>query len=279
MGRSAPRPHRALREPPRRRGPAITWEERGACPGAGGAGRGTRSFCAQAERGRGAWGLGGGVERWVKGDGGEGERDARAWRRRAVAMAAVRGGVASPEPAPGRGLPAGPAVRSLPVRGGPGPGRARQYGLGGRDVPLTARGLAAGRGAAFRPAENKGKALCACGGWWVCSACLQGSHLAQNAELVCFHLSCGSRLEKENALLSWIGAQEEAGYGLCYGVSSLLRSRSGELPVPWAKAVLGDGGWPYRASSAGGERCVRHACPMSSLVSCAGTEVHTSLRM
>lgn len=41
---------------------------------------------------KGGVGTGGGVERWVKGDGGEGERDARAWRRRAVAMAAVRGG-------------------------------------------------------------------------------------------------------------------------------------------------------------------------------------------
>lgn len=229
---------------------------------------------------KGGVGTGGGGRAVGKGGWG-GRREGRA---RVAATGGCHGGgegrgVASPEPAPGRGLPAGPAVRSLPVRGGPGPGRARRYGLDGRDVPLTARGLAAGRGAAFRPAENKGKALCACGGWWVCSACLQGSHLAQNAELVRFHVSCGSRLEKENALLSWIGAQEEAGYGLCYGVSSLLRSRSGELPVPWAKVVLGDGGWPYRASSAGGERCVRHACPMSSLVSCAGTEVHTSLRM
>lgn len=122
LGRSAPRPHRALREPPRRRGPAITWEERGACPGAGGAGRGTRSFCAQAERGRGAWGLGGGVERWVKGDGGEGERDARAWRRRAVAMAAVRGGRGFTWARP-RARPPRRAGGSLPAREGrPGAG-------------------------------------------------------------------------------------------------------------------------------------------------------------
>lgn len=129
-------------------------------------------------------------------------------------MAAGRG-AASSKPTPGRGLPAGRAVRSLPVRDGSGLGRARRYELGGRDVPLTARGLAAGRGAAFRPAANKGKALCACGGRRACPACLQGSCFAQNAELLCFRVSWRGGLEKENTLLSWVGTQEEAGCGLC----------------------------------------------------------------
>ncbi|XP_021261228.1 uncharacterized protein LOC110402909 [Numida meleagris] len=120
--------------PPRPEGAAPPPQPRHYLGGAGCVSRRRRSGEGDAVRLRsgrarkGGVGIGRGeVERWKRGVGGE-ERGERA---RGGATGGCHGGGEGrgfPESAPGRGLPSGLAVRSLPVWGGPGLGRAQRPG-------------------------------------------------------------------------------------------------------------------------------------------------------